>query len=191
MIIKAIRELPHRMFAQLRARLRPDAAVERNAAKGTGLLRLHEYQHKVLVDIFRTSIAGFFAFALILLSFTLHTLVDPSAPQWIGYLMGALGVLLVVGLIRTVKEFKIYRSNYEEITAQLKAKLQQQATRQGVSQGAGAKARGSEPRLLATLKPKEYKGWDAKVCPGCGRAVELLTTVCSSCGHGQDDLLAN
>jgi hypothetical protein len=191
MIIKAIRELPQRMMAQLRARLHRESARERESAKGTGLLRLHEYQHKVLIDIFRTSIAGFFAFALILLSFTLHTLVDPHAPRWIAYLMGALGVLLAAGLIRTVKEFRIYRSNYDEITLQLKAKLLQQASRQGPSAGTGVKARGGEPRLLATLKPREYKGWDAKTCRGCGRAVELMATVCPSCGQDQDDLLAN
>lgn len=191
MNIKVIRVLPQRVFAQIRARFRPEAARERDAAKGTGLLRLHEYQHKVLVDIFRTSIAGFFAFALILLSFTLHTLVDPHGPRWIAYLMGALGVLLAAGLIRTVKEFRIYRSNYEEITLQLKAKLLQQASRQGVSAGSGAKARATEPRLLATLRPREYKGWDAKTCRGCGRTVELMATVCPSCGQDQDDLLAN
>ncbi len=190
MIIKAIRELPHRMIAHIRARLRPESGQESQAPKGTGLLRLHEYQHKVLVDIFRTSIAGFFAFALILLSFTLHTLVDAHAPRWIAYLMGALGVLLAVGLIRTVQEFRVYRANYEEITLQLKAKLLQQASRQGAAAG-GAKARGGEPRLLATLKPREYKGWDAKTCRGCGRAVELMASVCPSCGQDQDDLLAN
>jgi hypothetical protein len=189
MIIKAIRELPQRMIAHIRARLRPDSSHESQAPKGTGLLRLHEYQHKVLVDIFRTSIAGFFAFALILISFTLHTLVDTHAPRWIAYLMGALGVLLAIGLIRTVQEFKVYRSNYEEITLQLKAKLMQQAARQGAP--GGAKARLGEPRLLATLKPKEYKGWDAKTCRGCGRAVELMAAVCPSCGQDQDDLLAN
>jgi hypothetical protein len=192
MNIKVIRELPQRMFAQIRARLRPDAARQRDAVKGTGLLRLHEYQHKVLVDIFRTSIAGFFAFALILLSFTLHTLVDPHAPRWIAYLMGALGVLLAVGLLRTVQEFKVYRANYEEITLQLRAKLLQQASRQGSTPPvAGAKARSSEPRLLATLKPKEHKGWDAKTCRGCGRAIELMASICPSCGQDQDTLLAN
>lgn len=191
MILKSIVVLPQRVFAQLRARIRRDRGIETQAGKGNGLLRLHEYQHKVLVDIFRTSIAGFFAFALILLSFTLHTLVDPHAPRWIAYLMGALGVLLAVGLFRTVKEFKVYRANYEEVTLQLKAKLVQQASRQGAQQGSGAKARSGEPRLLATLKPKEHKGWDAKVCSDCGRTVEMLASVCPSCGHDQDDLLAN
>ena len=191
MNLKVIRELPQRMFSQIRARLRPEGGSDSKTAKGTGLLRLHEYQHKVLVDIFRTSIAGFFAFALILFSFTLHTLVDPHAPRWIAYLMGALGVLLILGLVRTVREFRVYRSNYEEITLQLKAKLLQQSARQGQSQGVGQKARSTEPRLLATLKPKEYRGWDAKTCQGCGRPVELLASVCPSCGQDQDDLLAN
>jgi hypothetical protein len=189
--LKVIRDLPLRVFSQIRARLRPDTLSDAKTAKGTGLLRLHEYQHKVLVDIFRTSIAGFFAFALILFSFTLHTLVDSHAPRWIAYLMGALGVLLILGLVRTVKEFRVYRANYEEITAQLKAKLLQQASRQGAAASQAAKSRGAEPRLLATLRPKEYRGWDAKTCRGCGRPVELLAAVCPSCGQDQDDLLAN
>jgi hypothetical protein len=190
MNLKTIRVLPQRMISHIRARLRPEGMSDSKTAKGTGLLRLHEYQHKVLVDIFRTSIAGFFAFALILLSFTLHTLIDPHAPRWIAYLMGVLGVLLLLGLLRTVKEFRVYRANYEEITLQLKAKLMQQAARQG-SSSQGGKMRGGEPRLLATLKPKEYRGWDAKTCKGCGRAVELLASACPSCGQDQDDLLAN
>lgn len=191
MNLKVIRELPQRVMSQIRARLRPDFHSASGSVKGSGLLRLHEYQHKVLVDIFRTSIAGFFAFALILLAFTLHTLIDSQAPRWIAYLMGALSVLLILGLARTVKEFRVYRANYEEITLQLKAKLMQQAARLGAAEGQGVKSRGTEPRLLATLKPKEYRGWDAKVCKGCGRPVELLAPVCPSCGHDQDDLLAN
>jgi hypothetical protein len=198
MNLKVIRELPHRVMSlphrvmsQIRARLHPDSPSDSKAVKGTGLLRLHEYQHKVLVDIFHTSIAGFFAFALILLAFTLHTLIDSHSPRWIAYLMGALSVLLILGLARTVKEFRIYRANYEEITLQLKAKLMQQAARQGAAEGQGAKIRGAEPRLLATLKPKEYRGWDAKTCKGCGRPIELLASVCPSCGQDQENLLAN
>lgn len=189
--LKVIRVLPQRVISQIRARLRPDIRSASGSAKGSGLLRLHEYQHKVLVDIFRTSIAGFFAFALILLAFTLHTLIDSHAPRWIAYLMGALSVLLILGLARTVKEFRVYRANYEEITLALKAKLMQQAARLGAVEGQGKQSRGAEPRLLATLKPKEYRGWDAKTCKGCGRPVELLAAVCPSCGHDQDDLLAN
>jgi hypothetical protein len=198
MILKTIRDfplrmiaLPQRMFAQIRARLRRDARADAQEAKGTGLLRLHEYQHKVLVDVFRTSIAGFFAFALILLAFTLHTLVDANAPRWIAYLMGVLGVVLLGGLTRTVREFRTYRANYEEITLQLKAKLLQQASRQGTSGAGSPKVRSGEPRLLSALKPKEYKGWDAKTCKNCGRTVELLASACPSCGQDQDNLLAN
>src|SRR5690349_20960474 len=97
--MKMIRELPHRVFSNLRSRLKvvparevPDAT---QVGKGHNLLRLHEYQHRVIVDIFKTSIAGFFAFSLILLSFSLHTLLDPQAPAWLGYVMGLMSIMLL------------------------------------------------------------------------------------------------
>ncbi len=187
-----IRELPQRVFSSLRSRLRMvpvrEAAEQATVGKGHNLLRLHEYQHKVIVDIFKTSVAGFFAFSLILLSFSLHTLLDPRAPSWLGYIMGLMSVLLLVGLFRTFKEFRAYRENYEEITEQLRAKVLQ-STRIP-AQPAKPKG-GIEQRLLSTLKPKEHKGWDAKSCRNCGRAIELMANVCPSCGHEQGDVLSN
>ncbi|HUJ74608.1 MAG TPA: hypothetical protein VL359_07100 [bacterium] len=190
-----IRELPIRVLSTLRSRWKGFGGVEQatpqSAGKGQNLLRLHEYQHRVLVDIFKTSIAGFFAFALILLSFTLHTLMaEPRGVRWIAYVMGALGVLLLVGLYRTVQEFKTYRTTYEEVTLQLKAKLAQQNPRIAGAQASG-KGKGIEQRLLSALNPKEYKGWDAKTCKGCGRAVEMLASVCPSCGQDQEVQLVN
>ncbi len=192
--VKRLRELPHRVVSRLISRLKAETArhamEEVAAGKGQGLLRLHEYQHRVIVDIFKTSIAGFFAFALILLSFTLHTLVDSHSPRWIAYLMGALALLLMAGLFRTVQEFRTYRDNYEEITVQLRAKLAQQTARPAAAPTPKG-GKGIEQRLLSTLKPKEYRGWDAKACKNCGRAMELLATVCPSCGHDQAVLLVN
>jgi hypothetical protein len=187
-----IRELPQRVFSNLRSRLRflptRQAAETTQGGKGHNLLRLHEYQHKVIVDIFKTSIAGFFAFSLILLSFSLHTLLDPRAPTWLGYIMGLMSVLLLLGLYRTLKEFRTYRQNYEEITEQLRAKVLQ--TTRTAAQPAKPKA-GIEQRLLSTLRPREHKGWDAKVCRSCGRAIELMANVCPSCGHEQGEVLGN
>ncbi|HEX7927269.1 MAG TPA: hypothetical protein VF678_06745 [bacterium] len=190
--MKMIRELPHRVFSNLRSRLKvvparevPDAT---QVGKGHNLLRLHEYQHRVIVDIFKTSIAGFFAFSLILLSFSLHTLLDPQAPAWLGYVMGLMSIMLLAGLYRTLREFRAYRHNYEEITEQLRAKVMQ-STR-ATAPSAKPKA-GIEQRLLSSLKPKEHKGWDAKSCRGCGRAIELMASVCPSCGQEQGDLLSN
>jgi len=190
--MKMIRELPHRVFSNLRSRLKMvparEAADTAQVSKGHNLLRLHEYQHRIIVDIFKTSIAGFFAFSLILLSFSLHTLLDPGAPAWLGYVMGLMSLLLLAGLYRTLREFRAYRRNYEEITEQLKAKVMQ-STRTA-SQPAKAKV-GIEQRLLSSLKPKEHKGWDAKACRSCGRAIELLANVCPSCGHDQGEVLGN
>jgi hypothetical protein len=193
--MKAIRELPHRVLSTLRARLRPE--TRRNASddvqpgKGQNLLRLHEYQHRVIVDIFKTSMAGFFAFALILLSFSLNMLLEANSPSWIAYLMVALALLLLGGLHRTVREFKAYRKNYEEITEQLRNKVVQQMARGGASLPVAKSKGGIEQRLLSALRPKEYKGWDAKPCRSCGRPIELLATACPACGHDQDAPLVN
>lgn len=190
--LKAIRELPQRVISNLRSRLRMAQAARAGeavqAGKGSNLLRLHEYQHKVIVDIFKTSITGFFAFSLVLLSFSLHTLLDPNAPAWLALVMAVMSVMLLTGLYRTLREFRAYRQNYEEITEQLRAKVLQ-STR-AAPQAAKA-AVGIEQRLLSTLRPKEYKGWDAKACRNCGRAIELLATVCPSCGHDQEEVLRN
>jgi hypothetical protein len=190
--MKMIRELPQRVFSNLRSRLKMVPARETGdtgqVGKGNNLLRLHEYQHRVIVDIFKTSIAGFFAFSLILLSFSLHTLLDPTAPAWLGYVMGLMSLMLLAGLYHTMREFRAYRRNYGEITEQLRAKVAQ-STR-ATSQPAKPKG-GIEQRLLSSLKPKEHRGWDAKACRSCGRAIELLANVCPSCGHDQGDVLGN
>lgn len=190
--LKAIRELPQRVISNLRSRLKMAQAARAGesaqAGKGHNLLRLHEYQHKVIVDIFKTSITGFFAFSLVLLSLSLHTLLDPNAPAWLVLVMAVMSLMLLTGLYRALREFRAYRQNYEEITEQLRAKVLQNA--RAVPQTAKA-AVGIEQRLLTTLRPKEYKGWDAKACQNCGRAIELLAAVCPSCGHDQEEMLRN
>jgi hypothetical protein len=190
--MKMLLEFPHRVISTLRSRFRPDPAPDApapSAGKGQNLLRLHEYQHRVIVDIFKTSVAGFFAFSLILLSFALHTLLDPRSPSWLAYLMTAVSAALAAGLYRTLREFRSYSENYEEITEQLRAKVVQ-SLRPGSAPAAKAKG-GVEQRLLSSLKPREHKGWDAKSCKACGRAIELLVTVCPACGNDQEDLLVN
>ena len=47
---------------------------EESQSKGEGLARLHEYQHQVIVGLFKINIAGLVAFLLIVLSFTLFTI---------------------------------------------------------------------------------------------------------------------
>jgi len=191
--MKTILEFPHRVISTLRSRFRPDPAPEApsaaSAGKGQNLLRLHEYQHRVIVDIFKTSVAGFFAFSLILLSFALNTLLDPHSPSWLAYLMTAVSLMLAAGLFRTLREFRSYRENYEEITEQLRAKVVQ-SLRAGSATAAKPKG-GVEQRLLSSLKPREHKGWDAKACKSCGRAIELLATMCPACGNDQEDVLVN
>ena len=187
-----IRAFPHRIIQSLLTKFRADSGGDRSEnpskSKGQGLLRLHEYQHRVIVEIFRVSISGISVFSLILFSFSFYNLLDPYAPTWMGYAMAALGFLLGFVLYRTVQEFKTYCSNYDEITTFLQSKLLKQPSR---TVATGSAPKGLENKLLSSLKPKEHKGWDSKPCESCHKTLEMLTTVCQHCGHDQDNLLIN
>lgn len=159
-------------------------------SRGEGLAKLHEYQHQVILGLFKINIAGLVAFLLIVLSFTLFTLSDPGAPKWIGVMMISVATLLLLGCFRTVREFNYYRKHYTHLMAQLQSKLQQYFSRaQTETQRGGGKSK--ESRVLSVLKPKEHKGWDAKDCGNCHKTIELLAAVCQHCGHEQGDLLKN
>ena len=151
--------------------------------KSEGLLQLYESQHRVILGIFRIGIAGFCAFFVISVSFTLFTFFDPYAPIWVAYMMIIVGALLLFGLYRTLQEFKTYLYNYANISERLR-------DTQRVQSG-GAHTRRPESRVLSVLKPKEHKGWDAKTCENCNKSIELLANVCQHCGHEQETLLVN
>ncbi len=188
--MKPLRLLPDLFLSSIKSLLVGEAAQESSDAtrgKGHNLLRLHEYQHRVIVEIFKISIAGFLAFTLILLGLAVYSLFDPYAPGWTAAVIAALGGVLLLALYRTVQEFRVYRQNYEEITARLRAKLIQQARAASGGQGKGV----VEHRLLSALKPKEHSGWDAKQCKHCHKAIEMLATVCQHCGQEQDAPLVN
>ncbi|MCZ6531669.1 MAG: hypothetical protein O7A08_01745 [SAR324 cluster bacterium] len=157
-------------------------------SRGEGLARLHEYQHRVIVGLFKINIVGIVAFLLIVLSFTLFTLSDPRSPKWIGVMMISVGVLLLLGCYRTVKEFNVYRKNYAELMSQLQAKLSQYFQR-GKSKEGDEPDKETESRVLSVLKPREHKGWDSKCCKSCQKTLELLARVCQHCGHEQEDTL--
>lgn len=191
--MKIIKMFPGRWISSLRSLLNGNlgALDKPEASRGNGqtLLKLHEYQHRVIVEIFRVSIAGFFGFTLLLVAISAYSLYDPYAPGWMSVLVVSLCVALLVALYRTVQEFKSYHRNYLELTERLRAKLQQQA-RVYQSQAGSTKAP-AEHRLLSALKPKEHSGWDHKSCEHCKKAIELLSTVCHHCGQEQETLLVN
>ena len=167
-------------------------APENVRTRGEGLAKLHEYQHQVILGLFKINIAGLVAFLLIVLSFTLFTLSDPSSPKWIGVMMISVATLLLLGCFRTVKEFNHYRKHYSNLMAQLQSKLQQYFSRAQPDKPRGASGgKGKESRVLSVLKPKEHKGWDSKDCVNCHKTIELLSSVCQHCGHEQESLLKN
>lgn len=160
-------------------------------SRGEGLAKLHEYQHQVILGLFRINIAGLVAFLLIVLSFTLFTLSDPNSPKWIGVMMISVATLLLLGCFRTVKEFNHYRKHYTSLMAQLQSKLQKYFSRPQSEKRQGGVGKGRESRVLSVLKPKEHKGWDARDCENCHKSIELLASVCQHCGHEQESLLKN
>lgn len=192
--MKTIRDLPEILLAPFKALRAGESAssgtVESGRGKGQSLLRLHEYQHRVIVEIFKVSLAGFFTFTLVLLGFALYSLLDPYAPRWMSLVIGTMAAVLLVALYRTLQEFKAYHRSYGEITAQLRAKLMQQSRAAAPGGGGGAKPP-VEHRLLSALKPKEHTGWDHKTCKNCQKSIELLAKVCQHCGHEQDTVLVN
>jgi len=192
--MKPIRSLPEILLAPFRALRAGEsgAGLASAAARGKGqsLLRLHEYQHRVIVEIFKVSLAGFLTFTLVLLGFSLYSLLDPYAPRWMALVIGTMAVVLLVALYRTLQEFKSYHRNYEEITASLRAKLLQQARAAAAVPGAQGKTP-VEHRLLSALKPKEHAGWDYKHCKNCQKTIELLAQTCQHCGHEQETQLVN
>ncbi len=174
----------------LKFRMDSEAPAENVRSRGEGLAKLHEYQHQVILGLFKINLVGLVAFLLIVLSFTLFTLFDPYAPKWIGVMMISVAALLLLGCLRTVKEFNHYRKHYTELMAQLQTKLQQYFNRaQSAQKGVGGKGR--ESRVLSGLKPKEHEGWDAKHCAKCKKSIELMAAVCQHCGHEQGALLKN
>ncbi|MCH8075117.1 MAG: hypothetical protein IIC64_04780 [SAR324 cluster bacterium] len=191
--MKLRKMLPERWIFAIRALLSGNlgSPEKKEPFRGNGqsLLKLHEYQHRVIVEIFKISIAGFFGFTLILAGFSFYSLFDPHALGWISLLMVSLCFALFAGLFRTVREFRSYHRNYQELTTRLRMKLQQQ-TRAYQSQSEGGNP-SVEHRLLSALKPKEHSGWDHKSCENCKKAIELLATVCQHCGQEQETLLVN
>lgn len=160
----------------------PEAEDPPAKSRSEGIPSLYEFQHQVILGIFRIGIAGFCAFFVVLVSFTLFSYFDPSAPRWVAYTMVLVGGLLLYGFYRTLQEFKTYLETYAAISTLLRDKT--------LARGA-AKARPKESRVLSVLKPREHRGWDAKVCRNCQKSIELLATVCQHCGHEHQQVLVN
>lgn len=157
---------------------------QRAMGRGESLMQLHETQNRVITSIYKISISGFVAIFMILLSFTLFLLTDPASPVWLTWLLAAVELLLIVGFARTLHDYRQYQKHYQEVSTRMRDLLHQQFAHAGGS----AKQRGGEHRLIAALKPKEHKGWDAKHCTQCEKAIELTASVCQHCGQQQQQV---
>lgn len=160
-----------------------DGEPKPTAVRNDSLPQLYEAQHTIILGMFRLGVAGFCALFIVLISFTLFSYVDPHTPDWVVYTMVAVAALLLLGFYRTLQEFRTYLESYAAISTLLRETAR--------PAGTTGKPRPRESKVLSVLKPKEHKGWDAKVCDNCHKAIELLATVCHHCGHEHEDLLAN
>ncbi len=168
-----------------------ESAPEKSPEKGEGLTSLHEFQHQVIIGLFKINFAGLLAFFLIVFSFTLFAISDPLAPGWVGIMLMAVGVVLLIGFYRAFKEYRFYRVKYQEFAVIMKEKLRRYSELMQASSATTQQPKTYESRLLSALKPREYGGWDAKVCSNCKKNIELLASVCQHCGHEQGTLLVN
>lgn len=191
--MKLLRDLPERLVNSFKSIIKPPAqepaTAEKPENKGNAFLKLHEYQHRVIVEIFKISIAGFAAFTLILIGFAFYTLIDPVSPYWMTLIVAVLGGLLVLALYRTYVEFRTYRKTYSEMSTRLRAKLDQSHGKTKSSLVNAGKT--LENHLLAALKPKEHTGWDNKNCGHCQKIIEMQSKVCQHCGQEQNSIQVN
>lgn len=191
--MKTVKALPELVLSSIRALLSRNVESQRVSdlykGKGQSLLRLHEYQHRVIVEIFRISIAGFMAVALILLSFSVYALLDQGAPKPLALVVAVLAIVLMLAVYRTLREFRSYRTNYVELTDRLRARLLQQSG--SLAGGSSGGTSTVQHRLLSALRPKEHAGWDHKSCAKCQKSIELLAALCQHCGHEQEALFTN
>jgi len=188
-LMKAPIELSRRLMERLQSFWKPEAEEReprsRAMGRGESLVRLHETQNRVITSIYKISISGFVAIFMILLSFTLFLITDPSSPEWLTWLLVAVEAMLVVGFLRTLHDFRYYQKHFDEVSLRLRELLRQQ-----LSQSSG-QGKSIEHRLISALKPKEHQGWDAKRCRHCDRAIELTTNVCQHCGQEQGQTFVN
>ena len=175
------------MLPKFRSLRKPPVKAESDPQGGRGesLFKLHETQNRVITSIYKISIAGLVAIFLILISFTLFMFTDPATPIWVGYILIAVEILLIVGFLRTLHDFQAYQKHYLEVSTRLRDLLRQQFQR---GEGTG---KGGEHRLITALKPKEHTGWDAKFCQQCAKSLELTASVCQHCGQEQGQTFMN
>lgn len=187
--MKAPIELSRRLMGRLQSFWKPELeegeSRPRVMGRGESLVRLHETQNRVITSIYKISISGFVAIFMILLSFTLFLVTDPSSPQWLTWLLVAVEAMLVVGFLRTLHDFRYYQKHFDEVSLRLRELLRQQLA---LSSGQG---KTTEHRLISALKPKEHQGWDGKRCRHCDRVIELTSNVCQHCGQEQGQVYMN
>ena len=190
LLMKAPLTLSRRLMERIQSLWKPEMEEEgprpRVTGRGESLIRLHETQNRVITSIYKISITGFVAIFMILLSFTLFLITDASNPVWLTWLLVGAEALLLFGFVRTLHDFKHYQKHFADVSARLRELLRQQLAHAAAS----GSAKG-EHRLIAALKPKEYQGWDAKLCRQCERVIELNATTCQHCGQEQEPVFMN
>ena len=188
-LMKSPFAMSRRLMERIQSFWRPESEEDvpgpRAIGRGESLIRLHETQNRVITSIYKISISGFVAIFMILLSFTLFLMTDPSTPNWVTWLLVAVEALLVVGFVRTLHDFRYYQKHFNEVSLRLRELLRLQLAH------AGGQGKGVEHRLISALKPKEHQGWDAKRCRHCDRAIELTANVCQHCGQEQEPVFIN
>ena len=184
--MQQLRTWRHHLLQSLRTVLRREPP-QGEQEEGNGLFRLYAHQHRLIAEMFRASVVGLAVLGSSMLGFAFYTAIYSRTPSWFSLSLTIGGMLLFFGMWRTLHEFLAYRQHYQEV----RTLLQNRAVEQAMRNRSGVGTSQSVEKLLLSLRPPQYQGWDTKECQHCKHKIELLSKVCAHCGKHQFKPLAN
>ncbi len=181
MATEHIRGWREQLLRSLRTALRLERVQQTEINENISILRLHIHQHRIIVEMFRATLAGFVLLGLTSLGFTVYAMQAAHLSIWVFLCLLLVSMIIFYGLWLTWREFCRYRQHYQEVHRLLQSQLEEQTLRMQ------KRLEDSKPfeRLLLALHPTPHRGWDAKDCARCGRSMELLSKVCVYCHKKQ------
>ena len=154
-------------------------------------LKIYQKQHRIVFTLYRGLIVSFSGF-LFLVSFLIFTSLESGlVPTWGAFLLGAIDLVLLAGLIKSLRELRNYRAKSYQIIHQIYDHLKADLLTLYKLQSHQAKASSSQQQLLDPFKSFSagktatrqavHRGWDATTCPSCSATIEMSLDQCPHC----------
>lgn len=166
----------------------------------TGYLQFFRKQHGILYTLYRGLMISFAAMFLVL-SLLIYKSLDGTTPGIGLMILIGIDVLMLWGLIRTIREFKKYRTKsariLRKVHEQLKVDFEKLDTvRQKLDKRHDQSRFYSKLRSLGKSgviipKQEDYSGWDSRTCPSCGGVLEMSTVRCPNCRQELEEFMNN